>query len=79
MTMSLVVEKKSMGLESGSAEKMARAERNDLVHEFDGGVPVAEIAQQHGRSRAAINLRLVKLGKIDAESAGVRERARKTP
>lgn len=45
-----------------------------LVSEFDGGTPVPEIARLHGRSRAAITLRLVKLGKLDEASVRVRGR-----
>ena len=45
-----------------------------LVAEFDGGTAVPEIARLHGRSRAAITLRLVKLGKLDESSVKVRGR-----
>ena len=45
-----------------------------LVREFDGGVALPEIARQHQRSRAAITLRLVKLGKIEESSVNVRGR-----
>jgi hypothetical protein len=45
-----------------------------LCHEFDGGMPVADIARQHGRSRGAITLRLVKLGRIEEESVKLRQR-----
>lgn len=47
-----------------------------LCDEFDGGVPVAEIARLHGRTTGAINSRLVKLGKVDPETVNVRERVR---
>lgn len=40
---------------------------------FDGGVPVAELAKTHERTRSAIHARLVKLGKLDP--AGMPERA----
>lgn len=46
-----------------------------LCHEFDGGMPVAEIARQHGRTSNSITLRLVKLGRIDPQTVTVRERA----
>lgn len=49
-----------------------------LCDEFDGGVPVAEIARLHGRTTGAINSRLVKLGKVDPETVNVRERVRQT-
>ena len=45
-----------------------------LCHEFDGGTPIADIAKQHGRSRGAITLRLVKLGRLEAESVKLRQR-----
>lgn len=45
-----------------------------LVGEFDGGTAVPELARLHGRSRAAITLRLVKLGKLDEASVKVRGR-----
>jgi hypothetical protein len=45
-----------------------------LCHAFDGGTPVPDIARQHGRSTAAITLRLVKLGRIDADTVKVRDR-----
>ena len=48
-----------------------------LCDEFDGGVSVAEIARLHGRTAGAINSRLVKLGKVDADAVNVRERVRR--
>lgn len=45
-----------------------------LCHEFDGGMSVAEIARQHGRTSNSITLRLVKLGRIDPQTVTVRER-----
>lgn len=48
-----------------------------LCDEFDGGIPVAEIARLHGRTTGAINSRLVKLGKVDPETVNVRERVRR--
>jgi hypothetical protein len=41
-------------------------EEQKLVHSFDAGSPVAELARAHARSIAAIEARLLKLGKIDA-------------
>ena len=37
-----------------------------LRREFDEAFSVAELAQKHGRTRNAITLRLMKLGRIDA-------------
>ena len=45
-----------------------------LCRDFDEGVPVDELARDHGRSRAAITLRLVKLGRLDPATVRVRER-----
>ncbi len=41
-------------------------EEHDLVKAFDGGTTVNELARAHSRSVAAIEARLLKLGKIDA-------------
>lgn len=49
-----------------SAEEEAR-----LAAGFDAGRPVAELARTHNRSRAAIEARLLKLGKIDASALTV--------
>jgi hypothetical protein len=45
-----------------------------LCNEFDGGQPVAAIADSHGRTKAAITLRLVKLGRIDPATVQTRTR-----
>src|SRR5687767_3239866 len=45
-----------------------------LAERFDGGTAVAELARLHGRSRAAIELRLVKLGKLDEAQVKARRR-----
>ncbi len=41
-------------------------EEERLAAAFDGGGTVADLAQAHNRSRAAIEARLVRLGKLDA-------------
>lgn len=41
-------------------------EEHDLVKAFDAGTTVSELARAHSRSVAAIEARLLKLGKIDA-------------
>jgi hypothetical protein len=51
------------------------AEDVRLCREFDSGMSVMEMATVHGRSKAAITLRLVKLGRIDASTANVRDRS----
>ena len=45
-----------------------------LCREFDDGLPVAEIAKAHHRSAAAINLRLVKLERLEPDSVNARRR-----
>lgn len=45
-----------------------------LFREHESGMTIAQIALAHGRSRSAINLRLVKLGRIDAAAVKARER-----
>lgn len=45
-----------------------------LCREFDEGRPIAELAQRRGRSRGAITMRLVKLGRLDASTVATRER-----
>ena len=40
-------------------------EEKKLLEEFDSGMSVASIASEHGRSRGAIESRLIALGKID--------------
>ncbi len=45
-----------------------------LTGEFDGGMSIAQIALQHGRTSGAITSRLVKLGKIDPASVKSRDR-----
>ncbi|HEX7152914.1 MAG TPA: hypothetical protein VF618_15610 [Thermoanaerobaculia bacterium] len=45
-----------------------------LCRAFDDGVPVGELAARHGRTNAAITLRLVKLGRIDPSEVQWRDR-----
>ena len=44
-------------------------EDGTLVHEFDGGMPLPEIARRHQRTQSSIRLRLEKLGKIEPAPA----------
>ena len=46
-------------------------EEERLAAEFDAGRTTAELAKLHDRSRAAIEARLLKLGKIDASAVTV--------
>lgn len=45
-----------------------------LCREFDEGIPLPDIARAHDRSRTAIELRLVKLGRLDEASVTARPR-----
>ena len=45
-----------------------------LCREFDEGRPVGELAKKHGRTRNAIHLRLIKLGRLEPGAVTVRER-----
>ena len=51
-------------------------EEERWVAEFDAGKSSAELARLHDRSRAAIEARLLKLGKIDASALTVQLRYR---
>jgi hypothetical protein len=50
-------------------------EDSRLTQEFDGGMTVAQIGLQHGRTSGAITSRLVKLGKIEATPTSARPTA----
>jgi hypothetical protein len=54
-------------------------EETRLAAEFDAGKTSAELAKLHDRSRAAIEARLLKLGKIDASALTVQLRYRPKP
>jgi hypothetical protein len=43
-------------------------EDSRLVEQFDGGISLKLLASEHGRSVAAVQARLVRLGKIDEAS-----------
>jgi len=47
-------------------------EDSQLCYEFDAGLSVAEIAVAHGRTRSAIHLRLLKLGRMTSAEVGPR-------
>ena len=59
--------------------RWSEEEDAQLCREFDEGMNVHDIATQHGRTRTAITLRLVKLGRLDEESVRVRERGKPLP
>jgi hypothetical protein len=54
--------------------RWTREEEERLAHGFDSGKSPAELARMHNRSRAAIEARLLKLGKIDASALTVQLR-----
>jgi len=54
--------------ESGSGSRWSAEEEQRLANAFDTGRTVDELARAHNRSRAAIEARLVRLGKMDASA-----------
>jgi hypothetical protein len=59
--------------------RWTREEEDRLAAGFDGGKTSAELAQLHNRSRAAIEARLLKMGKIDVSALTVQLRYKPTP
>jgi hypothetical protein len=54
--------------QSGSGSRWSPEEEQRLAAAFDAGRTVDELARAHNRSRAGIEARLVKLGKMDASA-----------
>ena len=54
--------------QSGSGSRWSAEEEERLASGFDAGKTVDELARAHNRSRAAIEARLVRLGKMDASA-----------
>ena len=54
--------------QSGSGSRWTGEEEERLAAAFDAGRTVDELARAHSRSRAAIEARLVRLGKLDASA-----------
>ncbi len=50
---------------ANAGKPWADDEDKTLAERFDAGRSLAELAREHGRSRAAIQARLVRLGKIE--------------
>jgi len=63
-----VTERKPVFPQSGSGARWTSEEEQRLASGFDAGRSVDELATAHGRSRAAIEARLVRLGKMDASA-----------
>jgi hypothetical protein len=58
--------KRVASLPAKAAASWRKEEDNALIQEFDGNVPVAEIAKRHGHTEGGITSRFVRLGKIAA-------------
>jgi len=54
--------------QSGSGSRWSPEEEQRLAAAFDAGRTVDELARAHGRSRAGIEARLVRLGKMEASA-----------
>ena len=54
--------------QSGAGSRWSAEEEERLAGGFDAGRTVDELARAHNRSRAAIEARLVRLGKMDASA-----------
>jgi hypothetical protein len=54
--------------QSGPGSRWSAEEEQRLATAFDAGRTVDELARAHGRSRASIEARLVRLGKMDASA-----------
>jgi hypothetical protein len=54
--------------QSGSGSRWSSEEEERLAIAFDAGQSVDALARAHNRSRAAIEARLVRLGKMDASA-----------
>jgi hypothetical protein len=54
--------------QSGAGSRWSAEEEERLAGGFDAGRTVDELARAHNRSRAAIEARLVRLGKLDASA-----------
>ena len=61
-------ERKPVLPQSGSGSRWSSEEEERLASAFDAGRSVDELARAHSRSRAAIEARLVRLGKMDASA-----------
>jgi hypothetical protein len=54
--------------QSGAGSRWSEEEEQRLVTAFDAGRTIDALAQAHSRTRAAIEARLVRLGKLDASA-----------
>jgi hypothetical protein len=61
-------ERRPAAPQSGTGSRWSPEEEQRLASAFDAGRTVDELARAHQRSRAAIEARLVRLGKMDASA-----------
>lgn len=57
-------EQRQQNLPGNAGKPWRDDEDRELMTEFDAGAPTKELATKHGRTKGAIESRLVKLGKI---------------
>jgi hypothetical protein len=63
-----VTEHRSAPPQSGAGSRWSTEEEERLSGAFDAGKTIDALARAHGRTRAAIEARLVRLGKLDASA-----------
>ncbi len=68
-------EQRQKSLPGKAGEPWLDHEDVELIKDFDAGTPTKELAEKHERSKAAIEARLIKLGKISepTNSASLRK------
>jgi hypothetical protein len=54
--------------QSGAGSRWSTEEEERLIAGFDAGATIEALARAHGRSRAGIEARLVRLGRLDASA-----------
>jgi hypothetical protein len=72
-------ERKAGDIPANTFVRWSPEEEERLAAAFDSGKTSAELARLHNRSRAAIEARLLKLGKIDVSALTVQLRFRPKP
>jgi hypothetical protein len=72
-------ERKTSDIPANTFVRWTPEEEERLAAAFDSGKTSAELARLHNRSRAAIEARLLKLGKIDVSALTVQLRFRPKP
>lgn len=68
-------EQRQKSLPGKAGQPWLDQEDGELIKGFDAGTPINQLAERHDRSKAAIEARLIKLGKISApaNSASLRK------